>query len=77
MAGCFISAVACLPQRGLISESSGRIYAMINHSVAARALGGILCGGFWWTVAQRVACSCSMCLVSGSFTKGVVYSPFM
>jgi len=47
-AGLFVSSVAVLPQLWLCARSGGRMEALTGHYIAAKALGHVLSGLFFW-----------------------------
>mmetsp|Transcript_45440 Transcript_45440/g.71856 ORF Transcript_45440/g.71856 Transcript_45440/m.71856 type:complete len:281 (+) Transcript_45440:80-922(+) len=56
MASVFLSTVAVLPQLWLITQTGGRVEALMSHHIAAMAVGSVLSGIFMWHARHDITC---------------------
>jgi hypothetical protein len=57
MASLFLSTIAVLPQLWLITQTGGRVEALMSHHIAAMAAGSILSGIFMWHARNDITCT--------------------
>jgi hypothetical protein len=56
MAGLFLSTIAVLPQLWLITQTGGRVEALMSHRIAAMGASSILSGIFMWHARSDITC---------------------